>query len=153
MLFRLSVLLGIAIALHATPSTAQTVYPACYNIQNVQVHYYPDPSIPDIAVARTSPNGQPIVLWNPSILMPRPAATQEFFYYHECAHHALGHALGAYGPGGERQADCWAKQTMIQVGVMTPQKYQTIRKDLLILSTPGIDWPNGAVRVQLLDAC
>lgn len=152
---RLILIVVIAAMLSASAgrSMAQAAYPSCFSINNVQVQYYPDPSINDIAVARLAPNGLPVVLWNPNILLSAHPATQEFFYYHECAHHALGHTLGAYGPGGERQADCWAKQTMIQVGVLTQHKYQIIRQQLMQYSSPGIDWPNGQVRVAYLDQC
>ncbi|MEW2911888.1 hypothetical protein [Leisingera sp. JC11] len=128
-------------------------YPACFNAQNLPVTYLPDMSVPDIAIARTAPNGMPVVLWNPQITGSMHPFTVEFFYYHECAHHALAHPLGTYGPGSEKAADCWAKQTMIQTGALTPQKYHVIRQQLIQGSKPGMDWPNGAVRVSFLDSC
>ena len=128
-------------------------YPTCYNAQNLPVSYYPDPSIPDIAIAITTGNGAPVVLWNPNVTAMMHPATIEFFYYHECAHHALAHTLGNYFPGAEAQADCWAKQTMAGVGVLTPQKYQIITQQLVQNSKPGMDWPNGATRVQYLNNC
>jgi len=149
----LSAVLTAMITFAAGKAMAQAPYPSCFSINNVQVQYFPDPTINDIAIARLAPNGMPVVLWNPGILLSMQPATQEFFYYHECAHHALGHTLGAYGPGSERQADCWAKQTMDQVGVLTQHKYQIIRQQLIQFSSPGIDWPNGQVRVAYLDQC
>lgn len=144
--------LALCIASFGGELRAQS-YPTCFSVQNVPVTYIADSAVPDIAVARTAPNGQPVVLWNPQVTASLHPFTVEFFYYHECAHHALGHTLGAYGGGAERMADCWAKQTMWQVGVLTPQKYQVIRQELYTNSRPGMDWPNGAMRVQMLDGC
>lgn len=149
-LFVLCLSLGFAmIGKTASPQS----FPTCLNALNVPVSYFPDQTIPDIAIATTAPNGQPIVLWNPTVAASMHPATVEFFYYHECAHHALGHTLGNFGPGIEAQADCWAKQTMIALGVLNPPKYQVIAQQLFQNSKPGIDWPNGAVRVQFLNAC
>ena len=144
--------LSLCLAWFGKDARAQS-YPTCYNAQNIPVSYFPDPMVSDIAIARTAPNGMPVVLWNPQVASSLHPFTLEFFYYHECAHHALGHALGAYGGGAERIADCWAKQTMWQLGVLTPQKYQVIRQELHSNSRPGMDWPNGSVRVQFLDGC
>jgi len=141
-----------ACALTAPKAEAQG-YPNCYNVQGIQVGYYPEPSVNDIAIATTAPNGAPVVLWNPGIVNAMHPATIEFFYYHECAHHALGHPLGNYGPGGEAIADCWAKKQMIGLGVLTQQKYGIIRQQLMQFSKPGMDWPNGQVRVSYLDNC
>lgn len=146
----LSLILGLCLV--GKTASAQN-YPTCFNALNVPVGYFPDPSIPDIAIATTAPNGQPIVLWNPAVTASMHPATIEFFYYHECAHHALGHTLGNYFPGAEAQADCWAKKTMIGLGVLNPPKYQIIAQQLFQNSKPGMDWPNGAVRVQFLNNC
>jgi hypothetical protein len=135
-------------------NTAQAQsYPTCFNAQNIPVSYFPDQTIPDIAIAKNAPNGMPVVLWNPSVAANMHPATVEFFYYHECAHHALAHTLGNYFPGAEAQADCWAKKTMIGIGVLTPQKYQIVAQQLFQNSKPGMDWPNGAVRLQYLNNC
>lgn len=144
-----AVLVATTIGQHASAQG----YPNCYNAQGYQVGYYPDPSINDVAIATTFANGAPVVLWNPGIINSLQPETVEFFYYHECAHHAMGHPLGNYGPGGEIAADCWGKSQMINFGVLTPQKYAVIRNELIQYSTPGMDWANGYERVQYLDNC
>lgn len=137
----------------ASESVYAQGYPTCFNVQGIPVTYFPNPNVNDIAMATTAPNGSPVVIWNPNIAASLHPATLEFFYYHECAHHALGHPLGSYGPGSERMADCWAKQTMMQIGVITQNKYNIIIQQLLQYSTPNIDWPNGHVRTSYLNNC
>jgi hypothetical protein len=148
-----SILLAAITVFLGTGSAKAQSYPTCYNAQNIPVIYMANPNIPDIAIARTAPDGTPIVLWNPNIVFAQHPDVVEFFYYHECAHHALAHPLGTYGPGSERAADCWAKQTMWSVGVLSNQKYANIVNGLAQNSTPGMDWPNGNIRVSFLNSC
>src|SRR5437588_10593426 len=49
-------------------------------------------SVNDIALASLY-NGQPVILYNPFVVLSVSPQTRLFFYAHECGHHALGHIL------------------------------------------------------------
>lgn len=141
--------------LSPSPPAQAQAFPTCYDARGLPVTYMPNVNVNDIAIASLTPNGLPIVSWNPNVTNSSPPEVVEFFYYHECAHHALGQLLNnpMPVPGSERDADCWAKRTMYGLGILPPQKYQVIVNGLLQASKPNIDWPNGGLRVQYLNSC
>lgn len=128
-------------------------YPPCFDANGYRVVYRPDPTINDVAISLIPPSGIPTVLWNPNVTSKLRRETVEFFYYHECAHHRLGHTLGAYPVGIEIAADCWAFNTMADAGKMPFRKYKVLIKDLRAYSKPGVDWNNGYQRVKFLAQC
>jgi hypothetical protein len=72
----------------------------------------PSTAIPDVAMA-TMYNGQPVILVNPAVAPFLSPLFARWVYWHECAHHVLGHvAAGAVGFRrpyvDEQEADCWS---------------------------------------------
>jgi len=128
-------------------------YPTCYDANGYEVTYRPDRTINDVAISLILPNGFPAVVWNPIVTAKLRPETVEFFYYHECAHHQLGHALGTYRPGMEIAADCHAFNTMADAGLMPFSKYTVLIADLRSYSRSGIDWNEGFQRVKSLAKC
>lgn len=128
-------------------------YPPCFDANGYRVMYRPDRTIKDVAISLIPPNGVPTVLWNPDVTSRLRPETVEFFYYHECAHHRLGHTLGNYRAGTEIVADCWAFNTMADAGKMPFNKYKILIGDLRAYSKPGVDWNNGRQRVKFLAQC
>jgi hypothetical protein len=81
-------------------------------------------------------------------------ATRRFFYAHECAHHALGHTLGAsYPTQREQQADCWAIRTLVSAGQIGSSDLREIQSDVARLGRA--DWTHlpGPQRAINLNAC
>ena len=96
-----------------------------YRGQVVATHYTTD--IDDGAKARQGQNG-PVILANRNILSNFSAAILTFVYAHECAHHTLGHLKQrTSNPVIEQEADCWAAQTLIALGVFDDQDLHTVQ--------------------------
>lgn len=55
-------------------------------------------------------NRRPIISLDPERLARLPSKMQVFFYWHECAHHVLGHYFMRTF-NSEKEADCWAVKT------------------------------------------
>ncbi|OYX31031.1 MAG: hypothetical protein B7Y99_11110 [Caulobacterales bacterium 32-69-10] len=96
----------------------------------------PDPSLNDIAMAGISPVYGPMILYNPAIVNRARAETRTFFYYHECAHHALGHTLGfAHPQASEQQADCWAVRELFGRRLFNPAQLRVVQDE--VATSPG----------------
>ena len=80
-------------------------------------------------------------------------AVQQFFYYHECAHHVLGHTIGAGHPmTNEQAADCWAVRELVGRGIFGPGEVQRTQA-WIHTASPG-DWthlpgPHRAINLNL----
>jgi hypothetical protein len=122
-----------------TPATAQPQVQASYGgcmLMGRPVPSIPDPSIPDIAMAGISPAYGPVILYNPAIVSRARPATQTFFYYHECAHHALGHTLGfAHPQASEQQADCWAVRELVGRRMFSVVELRVVQDE--VATSPG----------------
>jgi hypothetical protein len=98
-------------------------------------------------------HGRPIILFNPVILARFRPATRTFWYYHECAHHVLGHSLGNRPMSRERDADCWAIREMKRRGLLTAAKLRTIERDLYPLNGDGVLYLPGPQRAAYVGYC
>jgi hypothetical protein len=107
----------------------------------------------DIANSHLDPGGDPIIEFNPRVVLSVSVPTQRFFYLHECGHHALGQIVsGEYVPMlSEQQADCWAARALLDEGLSSDDLRQ-IQYDLA--QSPG-DWSHlpGGRRALNLVAC
>lgn len=119
------------------PAAAQmrATYDGC-TLMGRPVPSIPDPSINDIATAGVSPVYGPVILYNPAIVARSRPATQTFFYFHECAHHALGHTLGfAHPQASEQQADCWAVRELVGRRVFGVVELRVVQDE--VATSPG----------------
>ncbi len=147
---RASLLLLIA----ATPTQGfgQMTYDGCRDVRGIPVVSTPGP-INDVAVARLGPRGEPVIIYNPNVLRWMAPQTRLFWYAHECAHHALGHAFGAAHPlEVEQQADCWGIRTLMERGTLSQRDLPIIQRDI---SRSTGDWTHlpGPRRALNLSAC
>jgi hypothetical protein len=97
--------------------------------------------------------GRPVILFNPVIMRRFQPATRTFWFYHECAHHALGHSLGHRPASRERDADCWAIRQMRQRGLLTSARLRTIEQDLYPLAGDGYLYLPGPQRAAYVGYC
>ncbi len=98
----------------STAVYAQMTFDGCLDIRGRPVASIPNNNLNDVAVAMLSPNDEPLILYNPYTLSWLQPQTQQFFYYHECAHHALGHVFISIPTRREQEADCWAMRTLYE---------------------------------------
>ena len=82
-----------------------------------------EPSLNDVAMASLTPQGQPIIRYNPNVLARLSQTSRLFWYLHECGHHALAHTLGRnMGMLSEREADCWAAKKLRELKQMSTER-------------------------------
>lgn len=144
---------GGARGIDAPRAAAQVSYEGCA-LFGTPVASVADASVPDIAMARLDPAYGPLIIYNPYVVASSLPATRVFFYYHECAHHVLGHTLGYALPlTMEQQADCWAIRELVARGIFGNQEIQQVQWQLANFS-PG-DWTHlpGPQRAINLYAC
>jgi len=109
----------------ASPVAAQTSFEGCQDVLGVPVVSVVNPALRDVAlstVATLSPaQGPQPVIYFQSASSQLPAPLRRVIYFHECAHHALGHVAAAVlgtpiTMAQEQVADCWAIVHLIQSG-------------------------------------
>lgn len=128
-----------ALALCAAQSQAQPLtYDGCIDFRGIPVVSVVS-NVNNVAIAALAPDGAPVIYYNPRVLSYFHPVTRQFWYMHECAHHALAHTMNSAHPFvREKQADCWAINTMKQLGQLNPQTMAIIQQDISQL--PGDGW-------------
>ncbi|MBZ0115735.1 MAG: hypothetical protein K8H88_01980 [Sandaracinaceae bacterium] len=146
--------LFVGISLLSLPAAAQL---GQCRVNGVPVRYVPQINLGDIAMARLGPSGEPIVLYDPMVTQRAGPTISTFFYYHECAHHILGHvmngAMGFVRPlVDEQEADCWAIRYLRESGILSLAQLREIQAGLA--QSPG-DWTHlpGPRRALNLEGC
>lgn len=113
----------------------------------------------DFGIATANFN-RPEILLDISSLRSMPEVFRLHVYYHECAHHALGHVGTAYyskqankqdRPIREREADCWAVRTMKEHHHISQQDLDLIKP--IILPMQDLWNASGKARFEHLSAC
>ncbi|EPF7755465.1 hypothetical protein ACSVMW_004531 [Vibrio parahaemolyticus] len=103
----------------------------CTAYNGVPVQYVANPQLNNVGMANVMMNGQPIIQLNPNVINQLPYQVRQFWYAHECAHHALFPHQNS-----EVNADCWAIKTIRNLGII--QNQQQITQLLNYISTlPG----------------
>ncbi|MGI2865281.1 hypothetical protein [Vibrio alginolyticus] len=103
----------------------------CTAYNGVPVQYIANPQLNNVGMANVMMNGQPMIQLNPNVINQLPYQVRQFWYAHECAHHALFPQQNS-----EVNADCWAIKTIRNLGII--QNQQQITQLLNYISTlPG----------------
>ena len=113
----------------------------------------PNRGIPDIGQAALI-NGKPAILFNSAVAARFPLSVGEFFLYHECGHHALGHTLvGGIPIINEQAADCWAVRTLTSSGGFNSADVDTVQAAIARFGRS--DWSHlpGPIRSINLRSC
>jgi hypothetical protein len=147
-------LVGLALGaawFFSSKSEAQIAYEGCH-ASGYPVATISDYSIPDIAVARIE-GGRPVIRTNPQVLAWMQRPTRIFFYFHECAHHVLGHTFAGPSMSREQEADCWAIRQLRASGSFGPREITVVQNDLAQFGRG--DWTHlpGPYRAINLQAC
>jgi hypothetical protein len=103
-LFALSLFLSHSVSAQPLP---------CRSFNGVFVPYIFDQTLQDVGVATKTQNGQPIIFINPNVVSPLPEFVRQFWYAHECAHHALLPIQNS-----EINADCYAIKAIRNMGIV-----------------------------------
>lgn len=148
-----------AIAGATTGASAQAYRPhslhatTCVDTLGLKVQAGPNARLNNVAVAFRGKNGKPIIVYNPRVLARFQPVTRAFWFYHECAHHSLGHSAGNRPLSRERDADCWAIRTMRNRGQLTMERLRIIQRDMQPLRGDGKLYLTGPARARHLEHC
>lgn len=137
----------------AKTTIAQTSFDGCVDFRGVPVASVMNPSIQDVAMATYAPNGAPVILYNPYVVGWLSPPTRLFFYAHECAHHVLAHPVQGNNFIREQEADCWAIQYLVNMGMLRQADVAVIQQDVARFGRG--DWTHlpGPTRAINLGAC
>lgn len=118
-------LVALLLALAGRPASAQAPYEACTDRRGTPIPSRTDNRMAYAGVA-TVEDGKPVILWNRKLLDDAPEVERAFIYFHECAHHHLGHLRSGDAPRKEVEADCWAMQLLVDGGLFAPHVVDTL---------------------------
>ena len=76
---------------------------------------------------------EPTIVWDSDITGQVSPDIETFLYAHACAHHSLGHTFSLVPENGEERADCWAANTLINVGIFYEEDLLKIEKEVNLL--------------------
>lgn len=85
----------------------------CRAFNGQPVPYIANPNLNNVGIAHMTRNGQRIIQMNPNVVGPLPEYVRQFWYAHECAHHALAPAYNS-----EIAADCYAIKAVRNLGII-----------------------------------
>ena len=105
------VIFGIILIFSSVDALSEPLPCRAFNGQAVP--YIANPNLNDVGVAHRTYNGQPIIQINPNVVRPLPEYVRQFWYAHECAHHAVHPSRNS-----EVTADCWAIKTIRNLGII-----------------------------------
>ena len=137
-------------------AAAQGAYKRCFDPQGRAVVVLASAKVKmgNVAIAGRLKDGRPFIAYNPDALKRFHGITRIYIYYHECAHHRLGHSSGYRPQNRENAADCHAIRTMTRRGLLNNQRIRIIMRDVRRLGANGdhVHLP-GAQRAQLIARC
>lgn len=133
-------------------SRAQVTWGGCTDYKGFPVASIPT-NVNNVAVAYQDFMGRPIIAYNRNVLNKFSPITRLFWYFHECAHHRLGHSLFNIPLTREKDADCWAIVAMQKEGLLTEAKLKVIKKDISNLPGDGWVYLPGPERAVALENC
>lgn len=126
--------LSIGVAAAPQSASAQSALDQCYDINGTAVIVRASHRVKmgNVAIAaRLRGSGQPIIAYNPTAMSRLHPITRIYVYYHECAHHVLGHTSGHRPPTREADADCWAIKYMARRGLLNWRGLRHIQRDII----------------------
>lgn len=146
---------GVAAATLPSTAAAAGAFDRCYDRDGTAVIVRASHAVKadTVAVAGRLPGtGQPIIAYNPGAFRELQPVTRVFVYYHECAHHVLGHAGGHRPPTMESDADCWAIAYMVRRGLLDRRGLRVIQREIASSSRSELHLP-GPERASFLAGC
>lgn len=129
-----SILFGASLLIfcifYSEDANAQGTYEGCFVGNSQPVASVQNTNINDIATAVIY-NGAPVIFYNPYVVSSVSPITARFFYFHECAHHVLGHTVGmGYPLTNEQAADCWAIVNLVRSGQFGQRELNQVQQEL-----------------------
>jgi hypothetical protein len=136
-------------------AAAQGAYKRCFDPQGRPVVVLASAKVKmgNVAIAGRLKDGRPFIAYNPDALKRFHAITRIYIYYHECAHHRLGHSSGYRPQTRENAADCYSIRYMTRRGLLNNRRIRIIMRDVRRFGSSDHVHLPGAQRAQLIAQC
>lgn len=113
------------------------------------VAVYLNYQLPDVGMANRLINGTPIIMINPNVTNQYSDLVTQWWFAHECGHHALPPALNS-----EVNADCFAVRELRRLGLLyTPEQLIAFAYELGNLPGSQMGHLPGPMRAQHIARC
>jgi hypothetical protein len=144
----------------ASPIEAQVTGPLYQvNVRGVPMYcqsYFGEPvavylnyQLDNVGVATRQVNGAPVLIVNPNVTNLFSDLVTQWWFAHECAHHALPPNLNS-----ETNADCFAVRELRRVGLLyTPEQLYAFAYELRNLPGSAMGHLPGPIRAQNIAQC
>lgn len=136
-------------------AAAQGAYKRCFDPQGRAVVVLASAKVKmgNVAIAGRLKDGRPFIAYNPDALKRFHGITRIYIYYHECAHHRLGHSSGYRPQNRENAADCWSIRHMTRRGLLNDRRVRIIMRDVRRFGSSDHVHLPGAQRARLIAQC
>jgi hypothetical protein len=147
--------LAAIVAASLPGSAAADAYKRCYDPQGRPVLVFASAKVKinNVAIAGRTKDGRPFIAYNAKALKRFHPLTRIYIYYHECAHHRLGHSSGYRPQNRENAADCFAIRYMTRRGMLNERRLRIIMRDVRRAGGGDAVHLPGAQRARLLAQC
>jgi hypothetical protein len=103
----------------------------------------------NVGIATILYNGAPAIVINPNVTNSFSNVVAQWWFAHECAHHALPPNLN-----NESNADCFAIKQLVQFGIINmPQQLNAFKQELATLPGSPMGHLPGPVRANHIVQC
>jgi len=145
-----------ALAFSMTPQAASAAgsFDRCFDPQGRPVLVFASNKVKpaQVAIAGRARDGRPIIAYNKQAMSQFHNITKVYIYYHECAHHVLGHSSGNRPASRESDADCWAIRYMARRGLLNWRGLRWVQQDLSRFGGSRVH-PPGSQRAAYAERC
>ncbi|MGC6500674.1 MAG: hypothetical protein ACON4C_10805 [Henriciella sp.] len=108
-----------------------------------------NPELNNVGVAHRIVNGQPVIQLNPNVTHQFSALVAQWWFLHECAHHALAPQMNS-----ETNADCFSIRQLRDLGLLVhPAQIQEFYYQLRNLPGSSSGHLPGPMRVEHMRQC
>ena len=145
----------IAFSMMPQAVSAKGSFDRCFDPQGRPVVVFASHKVKptQVAIAGRARDGRPIIAYNKEAMSRFHLITRVYIYYHECAHHVLGHSSGNRPISRESDADCWAIRYMARRGLLNWRGLRWIQSDLARTGGGNRVHPPGSQRAAYAERC
>ena len=145
----------IAFSMMPQAVSAKGSFDRCFDPQGRPVVVFASHKVKptQVAIAGRARDGRPIIAYNKEAMSRFHFITRVYIYYHECAHHVLGHSSGNRPISRESDADCWAIRYMVRRGLLNWRGLRWIQSDLARTGGGSRVHPPGSQRAAYAERC
>lgn len=145
----------LAFSMMPQAASAAGTFERCFDPQGRPVVVFASHKVKpsQVAIAGRARDGRPIIAYNKAAMRRFHLITRVYIYYHECAHHVLGHSSGNRPVTRESDADCWSIRYMARRGLLTWKGLRWIQADLSRFGGGDRVHPPGSQRAAYAERC